>query len=72
MDTADPVLPDIIVLLPDQLYLQSERGIEGPPALLIEVLSHYDPKHDRVTKRALYVAQRGARFATLVPVLAFL
>jgi Uma2 family endonuclease len=54
MDTADPVLPDIIVLLPDQLHLQSDRGIEGPPALLVEVLGHFNPAHDRVTKRALY------------------
>ena len=51
---ADPVQPDIFLLAATQLHLVSKRGIEGPPALVIEVLSPSNPEHDRITKRALY------------------
>ena len=51
---ADPVQPDIFLLTADQFHLISKRGIEGPPALVIEVLSLSNPEHDRITKRALY------------------
>ncbi len=51
---ADPVQPDLLLLTADQLRLGSRRGIEGPPALVIEVLSPSNPEHDRITKRALY------------------
>ena len=51
---ADPVQPDLLLLTADQLHLISKRGIEGPPALVIEVLSPSNPEHDRITKRALY------------------
>jgi Uma2 family endonuclease len=51
---ANPVQPDLFLLLPDQFDLESNRGIEGPPALLVEVLSPSNPEHDRITKRALY------------------
>lgn len=54
MADADPVQPDVLLLLPDQLALRSKRGIEGPPALVVEVLSPSNPEHDRITKRALY------------------
>jgi Uma2 family endonuclease len=62
---ANPVQPDIIVLLPEQLDLEHKRGIEGPPALVVEVLSPSNPEHDRVTKRALY-ARAGVREYWLV------
>ena len=51
---ANPVEPDILVLLPDRLHLISRRGVEGAPNLLIEILSPSNPEHDLVTKRALY------------------
>ena len=54
MKDADPVEPDILVLLPDRLPFISKRGIEGPPNLLIEVLCHWNPEHDRILKRMLY------------------
>lgn len=51
---ANPVQPDVLVLLPDRLHLISKRGIEGAPDLVIEVLSPSNPEHDRVRKRDLY------------------
>lgn len=51
---ADPVEPDIMVLMPDRGSLVSKRGIECAPNLLIEVLCPFNPRHDLITKRALY------------------
>jgi Uma2 family endonuclease len=57
---ADPVQPDIVVLLPDSNASLVVRGIEGPPDLLVEVLSPSNRGHDLLTKRALY-ARAGVR-----------
>jgi Uma2 family endonuclease len=51
---ANPVQPDIIVLLAERLGYATTRGVEGPPNLLIEIVSPSNPGHDRITKRALY------------------
>jgi len=62
---ADPVQPDIIVLLSESQAHPTERGVEGPPDLLIEVLSPSNRGHDLLTKRALY-ARAGVREYWLV------
>lgn len=54
MHNASPVQPDLLVLLADQLDRISERGIEGPPALIVEVLSPGNSRHDLVLKRTIY------------------
>ena len=51
---ANPVEPDVVVLLPDRLHLISKRGIEGAPSLLVEIVSPSNPAHDRERKRVLY------------------
>jgi Uma2 family endonuclease len=51
---ADPVEPDIVVLLPGSRAIGGGRGVEGAPDLLIEVLSPSNRAHDLLTKRALY------------------
>ena len=51
---ADPVQPDIVILLPGSAAEPSERGIEGPPDIVIEILSPSNRVHDLLTKRALY------------------
>jgi Uma2 family endonuclease len=57
---ADPVEPDIVVFLPESRARGVTRGVEGPPDLLIEVLSPSNRSHDLITKRALY-ARGGVR-----------
>jgi len=57
---ADPVQPDILVILPDWHGRLTLRGPEGPPDLLIEVLSPSNRGHDLLTKRTLY-ARAGVR-----------
>jgi Uma2 family endonuclease len=51
---ADPVQPDIVVLLPGGAARPVGRGVDGPPDLIIEVLSPSNRGHDLLTKRALY------------------
>jgi Uma2 family endonuclease len=57
---ADPVQPDIVVLLPDSAAHPTTRGVQGPPDLLIEVLSPSNRSYDLLLKRSLY-AQAGVR-----------
>jgi Uma2 family endonuclease len=62
---ADPVQPDMVVLLPGGLARLTARGIEGPPDLVVEVLSPSSRGHDALTKRALY-GRAGVREYWLV------
>ncbi len=62
---ADPVQPDIVVLLPGGKAHPTQRGVEGAPDLLIEVLSPSNRTHDLLTKRALY-GRAGVREYWLV------
>jgi Uma2 family endonuclease len=62
---ADPVQPDMAVLLPDGPARLTHRGIEGPPDLVVEVLSPSSRSHDALTKRALY-GRAGVRELWLV------
>jgi Uma2 family endonuclease len=49
----DIVQPDLVVARPEQV---SERGIEGAPLLVVEVLSPSTREHDRKRKAARYAA----------------
>jgi Uma2 family endonuclease len=62
---ADPVQPDIVVLLPGSRARPNERGVVGPPDLVIEVLSPSNRGHDLLTKRSLY-ARAGVKEYWLV------
>jgi Uma2 family endonuclease len=57
---ADPVQPDILVLLSGWQGQVQQRGPQGAPDLLIEVLSPSNRGHGLVTKRALY-SRAGVR-----------
>jgi len=68
----DVILADTTVLQPDLIYLDrrsqglaSERGVEGAPALVVEIMSHATRTIDRVTKPALY-ARHGVPYFWLL------
>jgi Uma2 family endonuclease len=68
----DVILSDTTVLQPDLVYvdhsrhgLVAERGVEGPPTLVVEILSPSTRTIDRVTKPALY-ARFGVPWLWLV------
>ncbi len=50
----DLLQPDIVGLLPNSRARRVKAGIDGPPDLVIEVLSPSTRDHDLLTKRALY------------------
>ncbi len=54
MPGCDPVQPDLLVVRAADQGIVRERGIEGVPALLVEVLSPSNPEQDLVVKRACY------------------
>ena len=64
---AEPVQPDLMVLLPDRRAIVTRRGLEGAPNLLIEVLSPSNPAHDRVRKRAVYARGRVPEYWLVSP-----
>jgi Uma2 family endonuclease len=53
---ARPAQPDVIVVLNHKLDLISERGIEDPPDLVVEIASPGTRTHDRNRKLAVYAA----------------
>ncbi len=54
LDDTTVVQPDVMFLDADRLTAISSRGIEGPPTLVVEVLSPATAAMDRRTKRQLY------------------
>jgi Uma2 family endonuclease len=62
---ANPVQPDLMAILPGSRATIVRRGVEGPPDLLIEVISPSNRDHDELTKRALY-GRAGVREYWLV------
>ncbi len=54
LNGADPVEPDLVVVLPGAHARQAMRGVEGPPDLVIEVFSPSNRTHDVLTKRERY------------------
>jgi Uma2 family endonuclease len=59
------VQPDLLYLDPTRLHLVSARGIEGPPTLVVEILSPSTAGTDRSTKRQLY-AKYGVPYYWIV------
>ncbi len=62
---ASPVQPDLLFIASDRLDIIKDRFIEGPPDLIMEILSSGSEIHDRRTKFELY-ARAGVREYWLV------
>ena len=50
----DVVEPDLLFVAGDQLGILTEKNVQGPPALVIEVLSRRTRKRDAQIKRRLF------------------
>ena len=50
----DVVEPDLLFVAGDQADIMTEKNIQGPPALVVEVLSKSTRKRDAQTKRRLF------------------
>lgn len=55
--TEEGVQPDILFVSKERLRILREDGIEGPPDLVIEILSPGTARRDRTVKRYLYERQ---------------
>lgn len=70
----DVILSDVTVLQPDLVYIDrtrahvvSERGVEGPPTLVVEIISPSTETIDRVTKAHLYARHEVPYFWLVDP-----
>ena len=54
MPGCDPVQPDVIAIRIQDAHIIQPKGIEGVPALIVEVQSSGNPGYDNRTKRAAY------------------
>ena len=50
----DIVEPDVLFVATEQAAILTEKNVQGPPALVIEVLSHSTRKRDAQAKRRLF------------------
>ncbi|MEF8797451.1 MAG: Uma2 family endonuclease [Salinivenus sp.] len=50
----DIVQPDVFFVAAERRHIVKERGIEGAPTLIAEVVSEGNRRHDEVRKRKLY------------------
>lgn len=62
------VEPDLVVLLPGGRWSLSERGIEGVPDLVIEILSSSNREHDLRDKRSWYAEAGVPEYWVMDPV----
>jgi Uma2 family endonuclease len=53
-DDGDYVQPDLVFLRKERGHLLTERGLEGPPDLVVEILSPTTARQDRGIKRDRY------------------
>ena len=61
----DVAVPDLLVVADPSQF--SERGIEGAPLLVVEILSPSNARYDRVTKAARYLSQGVEHYWILDP-----
>jgi Uma2 family endonuclease len=59
--------PDLLVVRASRRNIISERGIEGAPDLVIEIVSPSSERTDRELKRKLYAEERVAEYWLVEP-----
>lgn len=60
--------PDIIMIHRERLAIVTERGVEGPPDLVVEILSPSTALKDRKTKKTVYAAYGVKEYWIVDPV----
>jgi Uma2 family endonuclease len=65
LDRTTVVVPDVVFVTRDRLGIVAERGVEGAPDLVIEILSPSTGRRDRVAKLNAY-SRHGVRHYWLV------
>ena len=61
------VQPDMFFVTTDRGHIITLRGCEGPPDLVVEVLSPSNPRHDLERKRELYARHGVPEYLILEP-----
>lgn len=62
LSDVDIVQPDIFFISTEKLAIIQDKYIEGAPNLVIEILSPYTQKLDRITKKRLYESYKVAEY----------
>jgi Uma2 family endonuclease len=67
LSDVDVVQPDLLFVGADQVARVTERGLEGPPTLAVEVLSESNRRQDEIEKRSLYERAGVVEYWTVDP-----
>jgi Uma2 family endonuclease len=67
LSETDIVQPDVLFVAAERASIVKERGIEGAPDLVVEVLSEGNRRHDEVRKRKLYARHGVAEYWVVDP-----
>ena len=59
--------PDLILVRRDRMHILSKRGVEGPPDLVVEILSPSTRKRDRIDKMKAYARYRVPEYWVVDP-----
>ena len=69
LSDTDIVQPDVLFVAAERARIVKERGIEGAPDLIAEVISEGNRRHDEVRKRKLYARHGVAEYWVVDPAL---
>jgi len=67
LDNENVVQPDILFISKDRLGIIGEKNIQGPPDLLIEIISEHSVYRDMVQKKRLYARFGVKEYWIVIP-----
>ena len=67
LDNENVVQPDILLISKDRLGIIGEKNIQGPPDLLIEIISEHSVYRDMVQKKRLYARFGVKEYWIVIP-----